>query len=58
MDNEKTETILTEDLVMMLEKAKAAYGNRPVFVEINGKPYLINDLKLTATGQTFVLFKS
>ena len=53
---EVLERIMTSDkLVEMLNTAIDSYGNRPVFVEINGHRYIINDLSFTSHGKDFTL---
>lgn len=50
------EKVMTSDkLVEMLDAAMDTYGNRPVFVEINGHKYIINDLSFTSHGKDFTL---
>ena len=48
-------TVLSEDLIKMLSDATNTYGNRPVFVIVNGQRYIINDLELTANGSDYIL---
>lgn len=48
-------TTTAKGLVSMLEKAVEAYGDRTVKVEINGRNYIVNDLKFTANGNEFSL---
>lgn len=60
VETKKTEdieklTTTAKGLVAMLEKATEAYGDRTVKVEINGRNYIINDLKFTANGNEFIL---
>lgn len=53
---EVLERVMTSDkLVEMLKTAIESYGNRPMFVEINGRRYIINDLSFTAHGKDFTL---
>lgn len=60
VETKKTEdieklTTTAKGLVSMLEKAVDAYGDRTVKVEINGRNYIVNDLKFTANGNEFIL---
>ena len=41
-------TTTAKGLISMLEKATESYGDRTVKVEINGRNYVVNDLKFTA----------
>ena len=47
--------IMSDELIEMLKTAVDSYGNRPVFVEINGHRYIINDLSFTACGRDYTL---
>lgn len=53
--DETIRTISSDELIKMLTDAIGIYGNRPVFVEVNDKRYIINDLELTANGKDFKL---
>lgn len=53
--DETIRTISSDELVKMLTDAISIYGNRPVFVEVNDKRYIINDLEFTANGKDFKL---
>ena len=48
-------TISSDELVKMLTDAIGTYGNRPVFVEVNDKRYIVNDLEFTANGKDYKL---
>ena len=48
-------TTTAKGLISMLEKATESYGDRTVKVEINGRNYVVNDLKFTANGNEFIL---
>lgn len=52
---EEIKPMQLDELIDILTNAVKIYGNRPVFVNINDKRYIINDLKLTAKGKTFEL---
>ena len=43
------------ELINMLEKASANYGDRPVMVEINGHIGIVNDLKFSSNGSDYIL---
>lgn len=43
------------ELEEMLKKAKESYGDRPVKVEMNGKLYVVNDLRFSHNGTDFLL---
>lgn len=47
--------IMSDELIEMLKTATEHYGNRPVFVEINGKRYTVNDISFTAHGRDYTL---
>ena len=44
------------ELEEMLRKAREAYGDRPVKIEINGNIYMVNDLRFSHNGKDFLLF--
>ena len=46
---------MSDKLAEMLQTATEYYGNRPVFVEINGHRYTINDISFTAHGKDYTL---
>lgn len=52
---EELKTLSSDELIKMLTTAVQAYGNRPVFVEINDHRYMINDLIFAANGKDFKL---
>ena len=43
------------ELEEMLRKAREAYGDRPVKIEVNGKIYMVNDLRFSHNGTDFLL---
>ena len=52
---DKENVIMSDKLAEMLQTATEYYGNRPVFVEINGHRYTINDISYTAHGKDYTL---
>lgn len=48
-------TISSKDLIKILSDATNTYGDRPVWVIVNGQRYIINDLELTANGNDYKL---
>ena len=55
MNDTELKPISSEELVNMLSNAMKIYGNRPVFVEINNRKYIVNDLEFSANGKVFAL---
>lgn len=55
IDKKNSPTITSVKLIDMLKDAISICGDRPVFVEINGKRYLINDLEFTMNGASYTL---
>ncbi|MBQ8218555.1 MAG: hypothetical protein IJZ79_02295 [Bacilli bacterium] len=49
------ESINSTQLIELLTTATTAYGDRPVFVEVNGHRYIVNDLEFSAKGNTYNL---
>ena len=44
------------ELVKMFKDAILIYGDRPVFVKINGHNYLINDMEFAVNGDRYTLY--
>lgn len=53
---DEIKTLKADELVKMLKDAILIYGDRPVFVEINGHNYLINDMEFTVNGDRYTLY--
>lgn len=58
MEENTLSTISSDQLIKMLQDAVSVYGNRLVFVEINGHRYIINDMEFSVNGESYNILLS
>lgn len=49
------EPIMAHELIDLLSRTVSVFGDRPVFVEVMGREYLVNDLSFSANGNSYTL---